>query len=103
LINTHCDHVLCVSDAVRILAQRYGILPQLTRKSYIGTRAAQLFGRPRSLEERPLKTTLTLGYLGYMRRDKGFFFLLDALEALPVKVAAQVCIVIAAGFVAQIS
>ncbi|MGO4909636.1 glycosyltransferase [Pseudorhodobacter sp. W20_MBD10_FR17] len=96
LINANCDYVLCVSDAVRVLAQRYGILPELTRTSYIGTRAAALFGMPSLPAERPVKKTLTLGYLGYMRRDKGFFFLLDALEALPAGVAAQVCIVIAA-------
>lgn len=96
LINTHCDHVLCVSDAVRVLAQRYGMSSELTRTSYIGTRAAALFFTPPLPAEGSIKKTLTLGYLGYMRRDKGFFFLLDALEALPDEVAAQVGIVIAA-------
>ena len=41
--------------------------------------------------------TLTLAYLGYMRRDKGFFFLLDALESLPAEITARLRLVICAG------
>ena len=96
LINAHCTHVLCVSDAVRVLAERYGINPALTRTNYIGTRAAELFAQTTPKPPDPEKQTLTLGFLGYMRRDKGFFFLLDALEALPPDQAARIRIVIAA-------
>lgn len=96
LINTHCDRVLCVSDAVRVLAERYGIDATLTRTSYIGTRAADLYDQTQPAAKGLQKQTLTLGYLGYMRRDKGFFFLLDALEALPKDIAARIRIVIAA-------
>lgn len=95
LINLHCDLVLCVSDAVRVLSERYGIAPELTRTSYIGTQAAQLFAHTMQKPMLP-EQTLTLGYLGYMRRDKGFFFLLDALEALPANIAARIRIVVAA-------
>jgi len=96
LINTHCDRVLCVSDAVQALAQRYGIAPDLTCTSYIGTRAAEIYDETTPAEDIAGKQTLTLGYLGYMRRDKGFFFLLDALEALPASIASRLRIVIAA-------
>lgn len=96
LINTHCDRVLCVSDAVRVLAERYGIDPAITQTNYIGTRAAELFEQTSPTTDDLPKPTLTLGFLGYMRRDKGFFFLLDALEALPAQIAARVHIVIAA-------
>ncbi len=96
LINTHCDHVLCVSDAVRMLAQRYGVASALTRTSYIGTRAAEFYDETAPAQDNPQKQTLTLGYLGYMRRDKGFFFLLDALEALPPDLAARLRIMVAA-------
>ena len=96
LINTHCDHVLCVSDAVRVLAERYGIRADLTRTSYIGTRAAEMFPATEPARMIPKEQTLTLGYLGYMRRDKGFYFLLDALEALPPQMAARLRVVIAA-------
>jgi glycosyltransferase involved in cell wall biosynthesis len=99
LINSHCDHVLCVSNAVRVLAHRYGISPERTCTSYIGTLAANPTrgaSAPKATVETPEKRILTLGYLGYMRRDKGFYFLLDALEALPVLIAARIRIVIAA-------
>lgn len=96
LINANCDRVLCVSEAVAGLAQRYGIDPALTLTSYIGTVAAQMYGQTTRAPDIPEKQTLTLGYLGYMRRDKGFFFLLDALEALPAEVAAGVHLMVAA-------
>ena len=96
MINSHCDRVLCVSDAVRVLAQRYGIAPELTQTDYIGTRAAEMYDQTEAAPDFLMKQTLTLGYLGYMRRDKGFFFLLDALEALPAAVASRLSIVIAA-------
>lgn len=96
LINANCDRVLCVSEAVAVLAQRYGIDPALTLTSYIGTVAAQMYGQTERAPDVPANQTLTLGYLGYMRRDKGFFFLLDALEALPAEMAAQVRLVVAA-------
>ncbi|MBT8408709.1 MAG: glycosyltransferase [Alphaproteobacteria bacterium] len=84
LINTHCDAVLCVSDRVGEIAKNYGIDPDLVHTSYIGTRHAEKFQEtsPRSSLVKE-DGTVTLAYLGYMRRDKGFFFLLDALDALP--------------------
>jgi glycosyltransferase involved in cell wall biosynthesis len=67
------------------------------RTSYIGTKHADLFDttRPRG----PLPGgdgMLHLAYLGYMRRDKGFFFLLDALEALPAELAGRIHLTVAA-------
>lgn len=96
-INAHCDRVLCVSDRVRVIAASYGIRPELLRTSYIGTREAEYYTStsPAPVTEGP-KQSLTLGFLGYMRRDKGFFFLLDALEALPADLAARLRVVVAA-------
>lgn len=92
-INRHCDLVLCVSDRVREIARSYGVGPDLLRTSYIGTQAADLFAATRP---KPQHQTLTLAFLGYMRADKGFFFLLDALEALPDDIAARLRLVVAA-------
>ena len=96
-INAHCDRVLCVSDAARRLAQDHGVAPELTHTSYIGTREAAEFSRT-ALRPRLMggDGNLTLGYLGYMRRDKGFYFLLDALRTLPPPLAARVRLVVAA-------
>lgn len=97
LINTSCDRVLCVSDRVREIAAHHGIRPDILQTSYIGTAHAQKFA-----ETKPRKSvlrddgTVTLGYLGYMRRDKGFFFLLDALEKLPDELVSRVRLLAAA-------
>ncbi|MFN4154801.1 MAG: glycosyltransferase [Paracoccaceae bacterium] len=83
-INAHCDLVLCVSDRVRQIALREGISPEKAVTSYIGTVEAQNYAA--APERGPVLRadgTLKLAYFGYMRRDKGFYFLLDALEALP--------------------
>ncbi|MFA3920793.1 glycosyltransferase [Ruegeria hyattellae] len=96
-INANCDLVLGVSDRVCEIARVYGVRPEILRTSYIGTKQAEAFAETRPAATLPKsKTALTLGFLGYMRRDKGFFFLLDTLEALPPELAAQVRLVVAA-------
>ena len=96
-INTGCDRVLAVSDRVRAIAAHHGVRADLLETSYIGSPQAEAFARtaPRPALLRP-DGTLGLGYLGYMRRDKGFFFLLDALEALPDALAARLHLIAAA-------
>ena len=97
LINSGCDAVLCVSDAVRRLAVAHGVRSEIAHTSYIGTREAGAFARtaPRRF---PLREdgTLCLAYLGYMRRDKGFYFLLQALEAMPDDLAGRLRLEVAA-------
>jgi glycosyltransferase involved in cell wall biosynthesis len=96
-INANCDLVLGVSDRVCEIARAYGMRPEILHTSYIGTKQAEAFAETRPAASLPKsKTALTLGFLGYMRRDKGFFFLLDTLEALPPELAAQVRLVVAA-------
>lgn len=97
LINDCCDHVLCVSGRVGDVARHHGIDPDKLRTSYIGSEEARKFTRTKP---RPsiLRSdgTLGLGYLGYMRRDKGFFFLLDALEQLPDDLVGRLHLLVAA-------
>ena len=94
-INTYCDRVLCVSEKVGEVATRFGVSPKLIQTGYIGTRHADKFATT-SPADSIVKSdgTMTMAYLGYMRRDKGFFFLLDALEALPAKAAKKINVVI---------
>jgi len=96
-INQNCDHVLCMSDAVRAVALRFGVSPDIARTSYIGTKEA------RSWHHTTPRTslcdddgTLRICFMGYMRRDKGFYFLLELLEALPEDHAARIHLVLAA-------
>ena len=97
LLNRNCDRVLCVSESVRKLAEVHGLHSNLLLTQYIGTSVAEQFERNTS---RPWLLhsdgTVSIGYLGYMRRDKGFFFLLSALEELPDDVAKRIRLVVAA-------
>jgi glycosyltransferase involved in cell wall biosynthesis len=96
-LNRHCDAVLCVSDAVRKIALSYGIKPERAHVCPIGTLESEAFTRTAPRGPLPgADGTLTLAYLGYMRRDKGFYFLLDALEALPEPLARRLRLVVAA-------
>lgn len=92
LLNTYCDEVLAVSDRVRDIARGFGVTK--TRTCYIGTRHAEAWTRtaPRPLGNHPLRMV----YLGYMRADKGFFFLLDALDILPDQTLSRLHLTVAA-------
>ena len=84
LLNAHCDAVLAVSERTAQIAQGFGL--RAVRCVYIGTDHARHW---EATVPRPLPTQFTpdrplrLAYLGYMRDDKGFGFLLQALQALP--------------------
>ncbi|WP_068108567.1 glycosyltransferase [Tropicimonas marinistellae] len=97
LINENCDRVLCVSDRVRQIAEAHGIRPDLLHTSYIGSDHAARYAEtsPRSSLLRA-DGTAEMAYLGYMRRDKGFYFLLEALETLDPALAARLHLVFAA-------
>lgn len=102
LINANCDQVLCVSNSVARLATHFGLDPDLLHVSYIGTGHAERFDStvPRASLTRP-DGTVNLAFLGYMRRDKGFFFLLEALESLPEELAGRVRLLVAARSVGE--
>ncbi len=97
LINAECDAVLCVSDRVRQIARHYGIRPEILHTAYIGTREARHWQHTRPAPQFLAPDgTLHLAYLGYMRADKGFPFLLDALSALPDATLARLRLTVAA-------
>ncbi len=95
LINQHADAVLCVSDRVRQIAEGFGLTRLQTLR--IGSPEAEAWTRTQARADflRP-DGTLHLAFLGYMRRDKGFFFLMQALAALPDPLAARLHLTIAA-------
>jgi glycosyltransferase involved in cell wall biosynthesis len=97
LLNAHADAVLCVSERAAAIAQGFGVDPARLRVCRIGSDHAAKWAetQPRPGFLRP-DGTLKLAYLGYMRRDKGFFFLLDALERMPDAVARRLHLLIAA-------
>ncbi len=97
LLTQSCDRVLCVSERVRKIALGFGLDPTRTLTCRIGTPEAEAWARtkPHASFLKP-DGTLTLAYLGYMRADKGYGFLLSALAALPDGVLSRVRLKIAA-------
>lgn len=103
-LNTHADHVLAVSRRVAELAAGFGIDPARVRTLYIGTRFAQADSPFESAPPGGVHAprvpaeggVLRVAYLGYMRRDKGFYFFLDALEKMPAGLAGRLGLVFAA-------
>lgn len=95
-INKYIDKVLCVSGRVEKIVQQMGIDSKKTKVCYIGTRFAE---KTKNDVLNPYSSgVFTVAYMGYMRKDKGFFFLIDALEKLPEKLCKSISIVIAAKF-----
>ncbi len=92
-INTYADHFLAVSRRVAELAAGFGVDPAKLRTLYIGTRFA---GAEPLSRKRHSSGPLRLAYLGYMRRDKGFYFYLRALRKMPPGLARRLSLVFAA-------
>jgi glycosyltransferase involved in cell wall biosynthesis len=95
LVNDHVDRVLAVSRRVAVLAELYGINKDIIELSYIGTVHAE--NQAKYVLRQDYRDILTVCYLGYMRKDKGFYFLLNALESMPKHMAKRINVLIAAG------
>lgn len=91
-INDCCSIVLPVSNRVGELCKKYGIDPSLLRTSYIGTGQSHHYD-PTKRVAKPVKS---IGYLGYMRRDKGFYFFLEAMNRLPRSISEKLTLIVAA-------
>lgn len=94
LINENVDEVLAVSQRVKLIAIKMGIDKEKVSVQYIGTRHAEYANQYKNIMKH--NGYLTLGYLGYMRRDKGFYFLLEALKKIPENMAKRISLIIAA-------
>lgn len=92
-INQYVDMVLAVSERVKEIAISKGVNSNKVIVNYIGTQVAL-----KSVNKlHALNTTkLSIAYLGYMRKDKGFYFLLECLERMPVNLARRISVTIAA-------
>ncbi|WP_447864114.1 glycosyltransferase [Kluyvera sichuanensis] len=94
-INEHFDAVLAVSGRVKQIALNMGINKEICHVSYIGTKHAEKMNE-HVVIKRKVPGVFTIAYLGYMRFDKGFYFLLDTLEKLGENTAKKISIVLAA-------
>lgn len=88
------DAVLAVSKRTLKILEANGVPEKKLELSYIGSKHhSRLANSKRILDFTP---KLQIAYLGYARHDKGFYFFLDCLEALPNDIAATICLTIAA-------
>ncbi len=93
LLNEYADRVLAVSNRVREIAVNSGLHHGKVSTEYIGTRYALSGDHP----AKPMDSdSICIAYLGYASREKGFFFLLECLRALPAQLARKIHLVIAA-------
>jgi glycosyltransferase involved in cell wall biosynthesis len=97
-LNRYADRILAVSARVAEIAENHGVDPVKLSTLYIGTkfaaRAAASYGsrhEGKMMDEgmSGKMRSLRLVYLGYMRRDKGFYFFLDALTKMPASLARR--------------
>lgn len=89
--------MLCVSDRVREIAVKMGVSQSIAVTDYIGTLMAdKQIGTSSTSINSPVFSII---FMGYMRRDKGFFFLLNALKHINPDIAQNIKII----FAAQIS
>lgn len=93
-INKYMDNVLAVSQRVKDIFVSYGMNEEKVQVSYIGTDVAdiQKGNNCADINANPFKMI----YMGYMTEDKGFFFLLKALKAIPEKLSKKIVLTIAA-------
>jgi glycosyltransferase involved in cell wall biosynthesis len=96
LINNEVDLVLATSHRVLDVLKAHGIDHGKMAVAYAGTRAAERFANAELRKEVQVQGELTICYLGYMRRDKGFYFLLEALEECPPELQSRIRMVLGA-------
>ena len=98
ILNRSVDIHLAVSERVARVLASYGIKKATCQVSYIGTKHGELLKKAKKRQHLFYPGELSIAFLGYMRHDKGFFFLLDTLERLPAKVARKLRVKLAAKF-----
>lgn len=95
-INTYFDKIICVSERVKEIAIEMGIKSTKCVTLYIGTKFAD--NQYKSIKNPIIDNSINIIYMGYMRRDKGFYFFLKALERLDLKESKNIIVTIAAKF-----
>ena len=91
-LNKYVDCILAVSKRVKDIAVSMGLDNDKVFVNYIGTKFAE-----KEIVKKQIGNNkkFNIAYLGYMRKDKGFFFLLDALKDIEDNVAKNISIKLA--------
>ena len=96
-INKYADRILCVSKRVKEIALEMGIEETKLDVCYIGTAFAKNAKNNINSKVFGLKH-FKIAYMGYMRKDKGLYFFVDALEQLDINISQNMEVIIAAKF-----
>lgn len=91
--NRYVDCILAVSNRVREIAVSMGIQTDKIRTSYIGTKFAS--DQIKVCMNNTITDYFTIIYLGYMRIEKGFYFLLNVCENMPEDYAGKIRLIFA--------
>jgi glycosyltransferase involved in cell wall biosynthesis len=94
VLNEFCHRIIAVSQRTAALAKDFNVQGSKLSVLYIGTEQAEHIKLKRKPPEKG--EVISFLYMGYMRRDKGFYFLLEVLESLPRESTSKIRIVIAA-------
>lgn len=95
IFNKYVDGVITVSDRVKELCIDFGVNPKLCKTLYIGTQHYKYWNMS-EWDHKNNDQVFTISYLGYMRKDKGFPFLLDALNEIDDDISKHIKLVVAA-------
>lgn len=95
-INKYIDDVICVSNRVKEIAINMGIFSKKCKVLYIGTKFAEM--QEKKLKNPINNDILNIIYMGYMRKDKGFYFFINALDKMSNDLAKKINVTIAAKF-----
>lgn len=94
MLNVNMDCILAVSKRVKQIALNMGIEEEKVSVSYIGTKAAEYAkSRINCFHE---GEPISIVFMGYQRKDKGFFFLVEALNQLEPEIAKKISVTLAA-------
>lgn len=96
VFNKYVDGVITVSERVKEICIQFGVKPELCKTLYIGTQHYKYWNMPYWINKDNTDKVFTIAYLGYMRRDKGFPFFLEALESLDNSLSKEIKLVVAA-------
>ncbi len=86
------DRVFAVSGRTKTVLIDHGLHAANVHVSYIGSTAV---GEANAQRRTRVGEILRIAYFGYARRDKGFFFLMRALKALPENLARRIALTVA--------
>lgn len=94
-INNNVDAVLAVSNRVAKLLIEGGLNKSIVKTSYIGTIVAE---KQRFDCRTNHSSILRILYMGYMQREKGFYFFLECLEKMDLSLANNIDVKIVARY-----